>query len=289
MVRGPLGEVVSEAGPSVQDGIAAPSYKCFRVASPEAGVCEIVLSRPQAMNTMSIDFIRELHQILDVLQYPLAIPAEEVPCRVLILRGEGRAFCAGLDLKDTRFGKVDQPYQQHAFSSVIKKFREIPQAVVCGINGIAAGGGMSLALVGDVCLGVPGTRYLPSYVKLGLGGGELGTSYFLPRIVGRQRAASILLTGREIDAETALSWGLLAKLVSSEADLALECRKVASDMLSLSPKGLRYTKWLLNNSQEMSMAQALDREDLAQNFMVADPESQAFGRKHTSKFRKSKL
>jgi len=76
--------------------------------------------------------------------------------------------------------------------------------------------------------------------------------------------------------------------VPGHEELATECLKVAEDMLSLSPKGLRFTKWLLNNSQDMSMAHVLDREDLAQNFMSADPESKAVGKKHTKKF-KAKL
>merc|ERR1711972_880244 len=99
-----------------------------------------------------------------------------------------------------------------------------------GINGVAAGGGMSLALAGDVCVGLRSCRYIPSYVRLGLGGGELGTSFFLPRIVGRQRAASILLTGKEINAEQAEQWGLLSMVVDTEEQLTAECRRLAEEM-----------------------------------------------------------
>lgn len=249
---------------------------------------ELVLSRTKAMNAMSLDLIRELHQVCDVLQYP---QSSSVPTRVLIIRGEGPAFCAGYDFKDERLGRADSPFLQNAFSSVMRKLRDIPQPIVCGVNGSAAGGGMSLALAADVRIGTPKCRFIASFVKLGLGGGELGTSYFLPRIVGRGRAASMLLTGGEIGAEKAESWGLVTELVRDEAELAEACRRQAAQLLELSPKGLRLTKWLLNSSQEMTLAMALEREDLAQSYMSADRESQEVGRKHVSKFKpkKSKL
>jgi len=287
MPTGPLGDVASEFGPSVADGIQADQYKCFKVSWPCNGVLELAFNRAKAMNSMSVDLIRELHQVCDVLQYP---QSQAVPTRVLIIRGEGPSFCAGFDFKDERLRKADNPFLQNAFSAVIRKLREIPQPIVCGVNGFAAGGGMSLALAADVRIGSPKSRFIPSFVKLGLGGGELGTSYFLPRIVGRGRAASVLLTGAEINAEQAERWGLITQLVAREEELEAACRKQAEELLSLSPKGLRLTKWLLNSSQEMSLTVALEREDLAQTYMSADSESQEVGRAHVSKFApKSKL
>merc|ERR550532_1434141 len=165
------------------------------------------------MNAMSLDLIRELHQVCGVLQYP---QSQSVPTRVLIIRGEGPSFCAGFDFKDVRLGGADQPFLQNAYSALIRKLREIPQPIVCGVNGSAAGGGMSLALAADVRIGTPGCRFIASFVKLGLGGGELGTSYFLPRIIGRGRAASVLLTGGEINAVKAERWGLITQLVPQQ-------------------------------------------------------------------------
>eukprot|EP00931_Biecheleriopsis_adriatica_P086319 TRINITY_DN61017_c0_g1_i1.p1 TRINITY_DN61017_c0_g1~~TRINITY_DN61017_c0_g1_i1.p1 ORF type:complete len:289 (+),score=55.77 TRINITY_DN61017_c0_g1_i1:29-895(+) len=284
---GPLGDAATGPGPSVADGIQADQYKTFRVSWPSDGVLEVVLNRGNALNAMSLDLIRELHQVCDVLQYP---QSRAVPVRVMILRGEGSAFCAGYDFKDERLSQADKPFLQHAFSAVIRKLREIPQPIVCGVNGSAAGGGMSLALASDVRIGTPRSRFIASFVKLGLGGGELGTSYFLPRIVGRGRAASVLLTGGEIDAKKAEDWGLITETVP-ESQLAEACRQQAQRLLELSPKGLRLTKWLLNNSEEMSLAAVLEREDLAQTFMSADQESIDIGWRHVSKFvpKQSKL
>lgn len=283
---GPLGDGTDaeKAGPTMADGIKPGQYTCFEVCQPESGILEVVMNK--GMNAMSARFVRELHQILDVLQYPVTAPAEQMTVvRVLILRGEGAAFCAGYDFKDPSNNKANQPFLQHALSGVIKKLREIPQPVVCGVNGAAVGGGMSLALAGDLRVGCrEKARFMPTFVKLGLGGGELGTSYFLPRIVGRGRAAAHLLTGKEISTEQAEQWGLLNEVVE-EAELAACCRKHAKELLGLSPKGLRLTKWLLNHSQELSLSAALDREDLAQSYMVADKESRQVGKAHIERFK----
>jgi len=289
MPFGPLGDVAETAGPTTAEGIKSGQYTCFEVCQPEDGILEVVLNRPKAMNAMSARFVRELHQILDVLQYPVTRTEQIKDVRVLILRGEGAAFCAGYDLKDSTMSKANTPFLQNAFSGLIKKLREIPQPVVCGVNGAAVGAGMSLALAADLRIGcTKKSRFLASFVKLGLGGGELGTSYFLPRIVGRGRAAQALLTGKEISTDQAEQWGLLNEVVD-ESELAACCRKHAKDLLQLSPKGLRLTKWLLNNSQELSLSAAVEREDLAQSYMVADKESQEVGKAHIQRFQRSKL
>ncbi|CAK9064530.1 unnamed protein product [Durusdinium trenchii] len=304
---GPLGDV-EEAGFTAADGIRegqwlgssfmvakgemvafGGSYSCFRVSRPHEGILEVVLNRAEARNSMSAKFVRELHQILDVLQFPYS-ERDHPPLRVLILRGEGNAFCSGYDFKDQTMSKANTPFLQHAFSGLIKKLRDLPQPVVCGVNGAAVGAGLSLALAADLRIGAREASFVAAFVKLGLGGGELGTSYFLPRIVGRGRAAEALLTGKPISASKAEQWGLLNEVVD-QAQLANCCLKHAKELLALSPKGLRLTKSLLNNSQELSLTATLDREDLAQSYMVADKESQEVGKAYIERFkrRSSKL
>eukprot|EP00913_Durusdinium_trenchii_P025463 g23902.t1 len=262
---GPLGDV-EEAGFTAADGIREGQYSCFRVSRPHEGILEVVLNRAEARNSMSAKFVRELHQILDVLQFPYS-ERDHPPLRVLILRGEGNAFCSGYDFKDQTMSKANTPFLQHAFSGLIKKLRDLPQPVVCGVNGAAVGAGLSLALAADLRIGAREASFVAAFVKLGLGGGELGTSYFLPRIVGRGRAAEALLTGKPISASKAEQWGLLNEVVD-QAQLANCCLKHAKELLALSPKGLRLTKSLLNNSQELSLTATLDREDLAQSYMA---------------------
>lgn len=285
---GPLGDV-EEAGFTAADGIREGQYSCFRVSRPHEGILEVVLNRAEARNSMSAKFVRELHQILDVLQFPYS-ERDHPPLRVLILRGEGNAFCSGYDFKDQTMSKANTPFLQHAFSGLIKKLRDLPQPVVCGVNGAAVGAGLSLALAADLRIGAREASFVAAFVKLGLGGGELGTSYFLPRIVGRGRAAEALLTGKPISASKAEQWGLLNEVVD-QAQLANCCLKHAKELLALSPKGLRLTKSLLNNSQELSLTATLDREDLAQSYMVADKESQEVGKAYIERFkrRSSKL
>merc|ERR1719473_1201464 len=132
---------------------------------------------------MSADLVRELHAVLDQLMY-------EHSARVVILRGEvaespkgNGGFCAGFDFKDTRLYGANMPAMQSAMSGLVKKLRELPQPVVCGVHGSAAGGGYALALAADVRVAGRSARFVPSFVHLGLGGAEMGTSYFLPRII----------------------------------------------------------------------------------------------------------
>ena len=101
-----------------------PCPHAKEVCQPEDGILEVVLNRPKAMNAMSARFVRELHQILDVLQYPVTRTEQIKDVRVLILRGEGAAFCAGYDLKDSTMSKANTPFLQNAFSGLIKKLRE---------------------------------------------------------------------------------------------------------------------------------------------------------------------
>ncbi|CAJ1418571.1 unnamed protein product [Effrenium voratum] len=282
MPVGPLGDAAdpNDPGPCASSGIK-DHYTCFKVARPQRGVLEVILDRPEARNAMGVRFVREMHQICDVLQFP-----HEEAIRVLIIRGAGPAFCSGFDFKDEGLSRADGPMLQSAFSGMIKKLRELPQPVVCGLNGPAAGAGMSLALAADLRVGTEKCSFVAAFVKLGLGGGELGTSFFLPKLIGRGRASEALLTGRPILAPEAAQWGLLNQLVPSGAELPEACLQQARRLLELSPKGLRLTKWLLN-SPELSLSAALEREDLAQVYMASDKECQEVGREYIQKFRKS--
>jgi len=290
MPAGPLGDTAGvPPGPQVSDALhPAGGYQCLEVSEPMAGVVEVCLNRTAAMNAMSSIFVREMHQICDVLQYPQSIGTDVAP-RVLIIRGEGRAFCAGFDMRDSNMLRADMPFLQHAFSSVVRKLRDLPQPVIAGLNGSAVGAGMALALAADVRIATNQCRFLPSMLKLGIGGGECGTSWFLPRVIGPQRAALMLLAGEEIDAATALEWGLVARIVDADG-LADHCRQLATAMLRASPKGLRLTKQLLNDSLQTPLAPHLAREDLVQVYTSADKESQAVGRQHLQQFqRQAKL
>lgn len=212
------------------------------------GKVEIVtLNRPERLNAMNHglilalqDYFRGLHDRLDV--------------RVVILRGSGRAFCAGLDLTpgswpvDPGVGGVHAGWKtQRAIATVMQLMRSCPQPVIALGQGAACGGGFSLLLSSDVRIAAPDLKMNAAYIKIGLGGCDMGSSYFLPRLVGASLAAELLLTGNFIHAERALASGLVSQVVETDALLDAGMA-LAQDMLMTSPMGLRLTKDALNRN-----------------------------------------
>jgi enoyl-CoA hydratase len=230
----------------------------------------LTLNRPERLNALSHGLLRRLDEILDSLLY-------DYTQRVVVLAGTGRGFCAGIDLKaqadGTRWvegvGDVQATYAlQEAVGRVIVKLRRIPQPVIAAVRGVAAGGGLSLACAADLRIAEPDARFNPAFVKLGVSGGDMGSSWFLPRIVGYENAAEMLYTGEEIAADRALDMGLVSRIVPDgtavEAAVAL-----AADMCTLAPFTTRATKSLLNLSREgASLEQMIEFENRTQIMMT---------------------
>ncbi|TYL54975.1 enoyl-CoA hydratase/isomerase family protein [Nocardioides sp. BGMRC 2183] len=229
-------------------------------------VTVLTLDRPDSLNALSHGLLRRFDELLDELKYDYAQ-------RVIVLAGAGRAFCAGMDLKGQADGAVwvedAGPTQatyalQEAVGRLIAQLRDVPQPIVAAVHGVAAGGGLSLASASDRRVAEKGTRFIASFVRLGVSGGDMGSSWFLPRIVGWERAADILYTGREIGADEALEMGLVSEVVEQGAarERAVE---LAEAMCVTSPFGLRQTKSLLNLSRDgLSLRHHLELENRTQ-------------------------
>jgi len=228
------------------------------------GIC--TLNRPERLNAMSLEFVEELRDCFAKL-------SNDLETRVVILRGAGRAFCAGLDLKEplkatseSNLGEVQYHYHkvQQAFADSVTKMRHAPQPIIGAIRGPAAGGGFSLALACDVRIAGESTRFNAAFIRIGLSGGDLGSSYFLPRLIGLSRAAEYLFTGRFLDAATAERIGLVSQVVADEK-VDLVALQLAKEMLQNSPFGLRMTKEVLNfNIDAPSLESALHLENRTQ-------------------------
>jgi len=222
----------------------------------------VVLDRPERLNALTVDMIAGLTGY-----FRSAVDRPET--RVILLRGEGRAFCAGIDLEreneSTVQGSIPDMYRvQESLSDLVLAMRRCPQPIIALVHGAAAGGGFALALASDVRLATPTARFIPSFVKIGLSAGDCGLSYFLPRLVGRAAAAQIMLAGQTVEASRALGLGLVADLVEEDrlpdAGMAL-----AGEMLAASPMGLRMTKDLINlNADAPSLEAALALENRTQ-------------------------
>lgn len=229
-------------------------------------VTTVVLDRPERLNPLSYRVIRGLRALLEDLR-------RDTAQRVVLLTGAGRAFCAGIDLKeqatgapwDDGVGPVQERYAlQQAVGDLVAGLRRIPQPVVAVVNGAAAGGGMSLACAADLRIAEPSATFSAAFVRLGASGGDLGSSYFLPRLVGWDRAAELLYTGRTVDAQEALRIGLVTELTGT-GDGITRAREIADRMLAVAPMSVRMTKSLLDLSRDgASLAQMLEYENRTQ-------------------------
>jgi enoyl-CoA hydratase/carnithine racemase len=246
----------------------------------ENGIGIISLNRPEKLNAMSYQMFADLHAIFDHLMVNL-------DCRVLILKGEGRAFCAGLDLSEltiTARNKIPEEYKkfkyldvsdpikksfyfQSMLSRVIIKMRKINQPIIAIVNGAATGGGFALTLASDIRIAGEKALFNNAFIKIGLSGGDCGTSYFLPRLIGLSRATEILYTGRFVDAEEALRIGLVLKLIEGDEIKLMEAAtEIAENLLTKSPLGLRMTKEAINLSQDSpSLETIIQLENRAQS------------------------
>lgn len=228
---------------------------------------EIVsLNRPQALNTFD-------EALTFALRDYFAGLAERTDVRVVLLRAEGRTFCAGLDLagweNDGSRGELQHWWRlQRAIGGVIELMRACPQPIIGLGHGAACGAGFSLLLASDVRFGTPDLRMNAAYIKVGLGGCDLGCSYFLPRLVGASVASEYMLTGRFMDAEKALACALLSRIVPVE-DLLATGLELAAEMLANAPMGLRLTKDAINrNLDARSLSDAMAVEDRQQVMML---------------------
>jgi enoyl-CoA hydratase/carnithine racemase len=198
----------------------------------------LTLNRPEALNAMNGQLVQELRRFL------WELPGD-TQTRVVVLRGAGRAFCAGLDLKEPA-GEVGASVTgglraQRTISELVLLMRRAPQPIIAAVHGPACGGGFALALAADVRVAGESARMNAAFIRLGLSACDVGVSYFLPRLVGASVAAELLLTGNFIDAARAERTGLVSRVVP-DAELEAAARAMAEDMLRNSPLGLRLTK-----------------------------------------------
>jgi enoyl-CoA hydratase/carnithine racemase len=219
------------------------------------------------LNALSPEMAREITDYFEGLRWRLDV-------RVLILRGEGRLFCAGADLGTDAFAEQGsgraqrQMAMQKLYSGVVRAMRFCPQPIIALIHGAACGGGFSLALAADVRYAAPNARMNAAYIRVGLGGCDMGAGYLLPRLVGLSNASEFLMTGRFIDAERALRMGLVSEIVPVDKLLAAGLA-LAEDMLTTAPMGLRMTKEALNSEIDApSLEAALAIEDRQQVILI---------------------
>lgn len=238
------------------------------VYSEEDHIGLLTLNRPETLNALNRKMIEELDTLLDELY-------RDDSARVLIVTGGGeKGFCSGMDMQESAAQLFEASpamiytYQNLA-SRLFYKMRLIPQPVIAAVHGAASGAGFSFALASDVRLITPQARFNAAYINIGLGGADLASSYFLPKMIGSGRANEFLLTGEFMGAEEAFQLGFASRIVE-KADLIKAAFEVAAKMAEKNPLGLRMTKEAINqNLGAGSLEQALHLENRNQAFLIA--------------------
>jgi enoyl-CoA hydratase len=247
-------------------------YKTLKI-DREGGVEWLTLNRPDNMNTLDPVMKDELWHYFDRLYTDRSV-------RVVVMRGAGRMFCAGLDLTQTsvsdrkpgeRISPDDGMISQRKVSEIVIRMRRCPQPIIALVHGAAAGGGFAMALAADIRIAAEGTKMNAAFIKLGLSACDMGVSYFLPRLVGVSVASELMLTGRFIHADRALATGLVSEVVPKDK-LEETARGYVADMLRTSPLGLKLTKDCLNHAVDAgSLEAAIAIEDRNQILCVQSP------------------
>ncbi len=236
--------------------------KLVLIDKPRPHVTVLRLNRPERLNAMSFELMTALYDAFR------QVGADNATW-VVVLTGEGRGFCSGLDLEDpgvipgiddmavARIGMLAMAH----FSRVVPALRDVPQPVIAAVNGPAYGGGMCLSLGADVRFAAASAEFNATGIVNGLTSTELGASWLLPRLIGASRANDLLLTGRKIGAEEAERIGLVSRVVADDQLLPVAL-EAAERMCEFSAFGLQMTKkvcWA--NLETASLVAAVDLED----------------------------
>jgi enoyl-CoA hydratase/carnithine racemase len=214
-----------------------------------AGVQQIRIDRAPRMNALGVETVR---QLLDAI-------SAVADARIVLIRGTGRAFCAGADLKERAgMGAEARLAHNRAINAMADALEALPMPTIAVINGLALGGGLEIALTCDL-------RFAASSASLGLTEARMGAipggggTQRLPRLIGTARAMKMMLAGEPIDAATAGSWGLVEEVVADDA-LDATVLAYASVVASRSPRTTRLLKRVVRAGLEQSLADGLQRE-----------------------------
>ncbi|MGD9517630.1 enoyl-CoA hydratase/isomerase family protein [Mycolicibacterium austroafricanum] len=233
------------------------------VTRPRPEITVVTLNRPDKLNALSYELVETLHDALDAV-------AADNTCRVVVLTGAGRGFCSGLDLSapnpeetggGTEFPRSGMRWQER-IADLTAKLHRLRQPAIAAVNGVAYGGGLGIAAACDIRVASPSARFCTQFIKLGLGGCDIGVIYTLPRILGTGPAFDMILTARAVDADEALRLGLVSRVADSALDEALA---VAETLCGYGKFGLESTKQVLwANLEASSLEAALHLENRSQ-------------------------
>ena len=261
----------------------APTFDCLVIERPAPQIVRLVLNRPDARNALNWQLIRELKAAFELID-------RDNHCRVVILSGAGKSFCAGLDLLDQsnpdslrdtvgelKAGSRSGMRAQEFMADIALLMRRIQQPIIAAVHGHAYGGGLALALASDLRIAADDARFCTQFIRLGVSGCDFGVSYTLPRLIGASRAHDMMLTARVIDTDQAMDWGLATRRCAAAA-LQDEALTLAESLCDFSPYGLISTKqamWENLNTNSLQQALMLENRNQILNGLSGDVEEAA--------------
>ena len=219
----------------------------------DGGFTEVVLNRPDKLNSVNEQMIREFNQVLD----------ESIDARALLLRGEGRAFCAGRDLAEADPANEDATaILRRDYSPLLMRLYEFPAPTIAAVQGACMGAGLGLAFACDLVIAAEDVQISSPFGRLGAVLDSGGHYHFL-NLLGRRLALELIYSGRRLNGSEALQRGLVNRVVPA-GELAETARTLARDLANGPTAAFRISKRVLTDAQGASYAQVLDAEALAQ-------------------------
>ena len=227
----------------------------------------INLNRPDAFNSFNREMALLLQQTLDDFSTNTAV-------RAIVITGNGKAFCAGQDLKEVISPELNPGFRailEEHYNPIITRIRTIEKPILAAVNGVAAGAGANIALACDVVLASENASFIQAFSKIGLVPDSAGT-FFLPRLIGFQKASALCMLGDKVSALDAEKMGMIYKAIPAE-DFETEVQKTAETLAALPTLALGLTKRLLNQSLNNDLTSQLEAEG---NLQIQASESQDF-------------
>jgi 2-(1,2-epoxy-1,2-dihydrophenyl)acetyl-CoA isomerase len=220
------------------------------------GLATITLNRPEKYNAFNREMALLLQQKLDECK------SNEIRC--VVITGNGKAFSSGQDLEevvDPNGPEIEDIVGKH-YNPIISRIRKLEKPVVAVVNGVAAGAGANIALACDVVVATQSASFIQAFSKIGLIPDSGGT-FFLPRLIGWQKASALMMLGDKVSAEEAEKIGMIYK-VFNEENFKEESLKIAATLANMPTKGFAFTKALLNKSFINDVEQQLEEEEVYQ-------------------------
>ncbi|MEZ5989335.1 MAG: enoyl-CoA hydratase family protein [Planctomycetota bacterium] len=257
------------------------TWKHFDLEVDDLGVATLTFTRPDKLNAITFDVYADLRDLTAEL------PNRREEVKVLVLRGRGKGFCSGGDVHEIIGPLLGMdPTTRLEFTrmtcQVVQNLREMPQPVIAQVHGVAAGAGSVLALASDFRLLGESGSFAFLFTKVGLSGGDMGSAYLLPRLVGFARATELLMLGDRIDARRAYEVGL-CNAVHSDDELEVAVRALADRLATGPVEAYANTKRLLSRELDLDLHGALELEAMTQAHLMSSEDFAEFHRAFTAR------